>query len=67
MENAEDKNKEVIDEIINKLAHGVPDLLTCEWCEKQAEDFELVDEMLTGVFGYVFCSIECRDAWLDSK
>lgn len=41
----------------------------CYWCEQvlATPQDAFVDELLTGVFGYWYCSAECRNAHVESK
>ena len=40
---------------------------TCHWCNAPLDGEAVVDLMLTAVFGYVYCSEECRHAHVNSK
>lgn len=42
---------------------------TCSWCEMPilTPQDAFLDEVLTGIFGYWYCSEQCRDAHVESK
>ena len=41
----------------------------CSWCEQEIPTPQdaFLDERLTGIFGYWYCSEQCRDAHVESK
>jgi hypothetical protein len=46
----------------------IKDVKHCEWCESPIKkDQEVTHAFLTGFFGYVYCSKECRDEHAESK
>lgn len=41
--------------------------LHCSWCSNEITSAPVTDEFLTDLFGYVYCSEECKEAHIDSK
>jgi hypothetical protein len=45
----------------------LPPPATCQWCGGTLDGRAVVDVFLTGVFGYVYCAEECKDAHINSQ
>lgn len=39
----------------------------CYWCGELIENEPFIDPILTSIFGYVYCSEDCRDDHVNSK